>query len=86
MIGRSENKTSKDDDEKTLHKAFYDLRKKCVNYQNKYKITLISFDDFEELLAKLVSNSTTQSEYRNSYSKWRKEDDLRLLDWYMAEI
>jgi|TARA_B100001964_G_scaffold210706_1_gene245332 hypothetical protein len=81
MNGLSESIISKNADDKALHKAFYDLRKKCVNFQNKYKTTLISFDDFEELRAKLVSNSTTKSEYQNSYTKWRKEDDLRLLDW-----
>ena len=82
MIGLSESQISKNADEKSLHKAFYDLRKKCVHFQNKYKTTLISYDDFEELQTKLLVNTTVKTEFSNSYTKWLKEDNLQLLDWY----
>ena len=79
MIGLSQSQISKNADEKSLHKAFYDLRKKCVHFQNKYKTTLISF---EELQTKLLVNTTVKTEFSNSYTKWLKEDNLQLLDWY----
>lgn len=82
MTGHSENTISKNVDEKALLKSFYEFRKKCLSFQNKYKTTLISLDAFEELQSKLTLNTTAQTEFRNSYSKWTVEDDLLLLNWY----
>lgn len=82
MNGENENTISKNVDEKALLKSFYEFRKKCLSFQNKYKTTLISLDAFEELQSKLTFNTTAQTEFRNSYSKWKVEDDLLLLDWY----